>query len=154
MQHAPQFYSHSWAPKFTQNHWVLISQYQKWLDNILAHSQNPNTQPHLLTHIRKSHLWSPVSKIYHIFGEISNVLHFPLLGLCQSPCLAGLLTLTPRLVVTSHSLITPNHIYHSWWCHFKIASEMFNARPICLRFGRWLEMYPYLTMIMWFECCI
>ena len=43
------------------------------------------------THTCKSHLWSLISKIYHIFGEIYKVLYFPLLGLCQSPSLWGFL---------------------------------------------------------------
>ena len=53
--------------------------------------RTPNSQSHLLTHTSKSHLWSLISKIYHVLGEIYKVLDFPLLGLYQSPSLACLL---------------------------------------------------------------
>ena len=59
---------------------------------IWLYARTPDTQPHLLTHTSKSHLWSLISKIYHILGEICKVLHVSLLGLCQSPCLLGLFT--------------------------------------------------------------
>ena len=32
--------------------------------------------------------------------------------------------LAPKLVVTLQSLITSNHIQHSWWCHSKTGSEL------------------------------
>ena len=117
--------------------------------------RTPNTQPHLLTHTCKSHVWSPVSKMYHIFCEIFNVLHFPWLGLCQSPCLAGLLTSCSK---TCGHIIESNYpkphltflmmSFSDWvWTRVMLVPYVYN-------FGRWLEMWPYLTMIMLFECCI
>ena len=65
--------------------------------------------------------------IFHFWGCVSP-------HLWQAP-----LPLAPRLVVTLQSLITPNHIWHSWWCHSKIRSElmwcwyhMFTIWQICV----------------------
>ena len=35
-----------------------------------------NTQPHLMTHTCKAHLWSLITKIYHILGAKLCVLHY------------------------------------------------------------------------------
>ena len=53
-------------------------------DDVIKRNQFPRSRPFVWTIHR--------SKIYHILGEIYKVLHFPLLGLCQYPCLVGLLT--------------------------------------------------------------
>ena len=95
--------------------------------------RTPTNHPHLLTHSSKSHLWSLISKIYHIFGEIYRVLHFPLLELCQSPSLAGLLTFTlaPRLVVTESNYPKP-HL--TFLVILRLGLNSCDAGTICLQF--------------------
>ena len=93
----------------------------------------------------KSHLWSLISKIYHVLGEIYKELHFQLLGLCQSPCLAGLLTSCPKTCghITESNYPKPQLTFlvmplSDWvWSRVMLVPYVYNLAKMC----------PYQTML-------
>ena len=94
----------------SENYIIYRSFIWKWLYAILAHSQNPQ-QPTTLaeTYLKISLMVPDIQNISHFRWNL-QILHFPLLGLCQSPSWWASWPLAGRLVVTLQSLITPNHI--------------------------------------------
>ena len=95
----------------------------------------------------KSHVWSLISKPYHLLGEIYKVFHIPLLGLCESPCWEGLLTSGSKTwghITESSYPIKPHATFMvmsfwDWlWNHVMLVTCVYNLAKMC----------PYLTMFM------
>ena len=95
--------------------------------------------------------WYPNHTTHRV--NIPRVLHFPLLGLCPSACLAGLLT--SGFHTCSHSTVSDPTLPKP---HLTLLSDVIprwdlnscNGGPMRLQFGTQLKMCPCLTMTISF----
>ena len=125
--------------------WVSLLRL-KWQYAILAHSQNsqrPATFANIYLQI--SLMVTDIQNISH-FWWILQILHFPLLVLCQSPCLAGLLTSGSKTcghITESNYPQTTSNVLGD--VILRLGLNWCDDGTICLQFGK---MCPYLTMLM------